>query len=148
MPGAAGSGQISNATKTPSKRRPSVNRVETNGLKISADLHDFIVNEALPGTGVDAGAFFEKFAGLVRDLAPKNHALLAERDSLQEKIDAWHVRHRNQPHDHEAYKAFLEEIGYLCPRAGFRDRDVEVDPEIASVPARSSSCRSPMRALR
>jgi malate synthase len=112
-----------------------VNRVETHGLKISADLHDFIVNEALPGTGVDTGAFFEQFAGLVRDLAPKNRALLAERDSLQEKIDAWHVRHRNQPHDHEAYKSFLSEIGYLLAEGDdFEIDTANTDPEIASVP--------------
>ncbi len=63
-------------------------RIEKNGLKISADLHDFIVNEAMPGTGVEADRFFEAFGQAVSDLAPKNRALLAKRDALQEKIDA------------------------------------------------------------
>jgi malate synthase len=62
-----------------------VNRVETNGLKISADLHGFIINEALPGTGVDADSFFQGFAALIDDLTPKNRALLAKRDSVAGK---------------------------------------------------------------
>ena len=60
-------------------------RIEKNGLKISADLHDFIVNEAMPGTGVEADGFFQAFADALADLAPKNRALLAKRDALQEK---------------------------------------------------------------
>ena len=116
-------------------RRQSVKRIEKNGLKISADLYEFLVNEALPGTGVDAAGFFEGFAAVIDDLTPKNRALLAKRDALQEKIDAWHIRHRNQPHDHDAYKQFLGEIGYLLPEGDdFEIDTANTDPEIASVP--------------
>jgi hypothetical protein len=127
------------------KRRPSVNRIETNGLKISADLHDFIVNEALPGTGVDTGSrFFEAFGTKPgAELAPKNRALLAKRDELQEKIDAWHRRDTAQPVDHDVYKDFLTEIGYLLPEGG---RSSGLDRECRSrnrldCRVRSSSCR-------
>jgi malate synthase len=71
------------------KRSVNVTRIEKNGLKISADLHDFIVNEAMPGTGVEADRFFQAFGEAVSELAPKNRALLAKRDAMQEKIDTW-----------------------------------------------------------
>ena len=92
-------------------------RIEKNGLKISADLHDFIVNEAMPGTGVEADRFFEAFGQAVSDLAPKNRALLAKRDALQEKIDAWY-RENGAPVDMAVYKDFLTSIGYLLPEGG------------------------------
>jgi len=110
-----------------------VNRIEKNGLGISADLYQFILDEALPGTGVEADGFFEAFAAAVDELAPKNRALLAKRDDLQEQIDAWH-RDNGAPHDLEAYKDFLKSIGYLLPEGGPVQVSTEnVDPEIAAV---------------
>lgn len=108
-------------------------RIDKNGLKISADLHEFIINEALPGTGVDADSFFEAFAAAVDDLAPKNRALLATRDALQKKLDAWH-RTNGAPVDLDAYKDFLTSIGYLLPEGGPVQVSTEnVDPEIALI---------------
>lgn len=108
-------------------------RIEKNGLKISAGLHQFIVDEALPGTGIEADGFFEAFGAAIDDLGPRNRALLARRDELQEKIDAWH-RDNGAPHDLEAYKEFLKSIGYLLPEGGPVQVSTEnVDPEIASV---------------
>jgi malate synthase len=108
-------------------------RIEIEGLKIERVLHDFVVNEALPGTGVDAGAFWSGFSKLVHDLAPKNRALLARRDELQGKTDAWH-RDNGAPVDMDAYKAFLIEIGYLLPEGpAFQVETQNVDPEIARV---------------
>jgi len=110
-----------------------VARIEKNGLKISADLHDFIVNEAMPGTGVEADAFFQAFADALADLAPKNRALLAKRDALQEKIDAWY-RENGAPVDMDVYKDFLTSIGYLLPEGGPVQVSTEnVDPEIALI---------------
>ena len=63
-------------------RRTDVTRIEKNGLKISADLHDFIVDQALPGTGVEPDRFFEAFGTAVSELAPKNRQLLGKRDAL------------------------------------------------------------------
>ncbi|MGS4944282.1 malate synthase G [Meridianimarinicoccus sp. RP-17] len=110
-------------------------RVERAGLAVATSLCDFIENRALPGTGIAARAFWDGFAALVRDFGPRNAELLAIRDDLQSKIDDWHKRHRNQPHDHEAYKAFLYEIGYLRPEGdAFEIDTANVDPEIATVP--------------
>ncbi len=108
-------------------------RIDIDGLKIAPELHDFVVNEALPGTGVDAAKFWTAFADMVHDLAPKNRALLAKRDAMQEKIDAWH-RDNGAPADLAAYTAFLREIGYLLPEgADFSVETSNVDPEIATI---------------
>ncbi len=110
-------------------------RVDAAGLKVARELHEFITDRALPGTGVSPDAFWSGFASLLAELTPKNRALLARRDELQAKIDQWHRERRGQAHDHEAYKAFLEEIGYLLPEGGdFQIETENVDPEVATVP--------------
>ncbi|MES2814812.1 MAG: malate synthase G, partial [Pseudomonadota bacterium] len=88
-------------------------RIDRAGLQVDAVLARFLEEEALPGTGIKAETFWSGFAGLLADFAPQNRVLLAKRDALQAKIDAWHVARRGQPHDHAGYKAFLAEIGYL-----------------------------------
>ena len=118
----------------PPRMEGALNRIDKHGLQVDARLAAFVEDRALPGTGVDAGAFWAGFAALVADLAPRNRALLAKRDSLQAQIDAWHKARRNQPHDHYAYKAFLEEIGYLLPEGpDFKIDTANVDPEIAEI---------------
>ena len=108
-------------------------RVDRHGLKVAKELEDFIAAEALPGTGIDPDAFWSGFSALVRDLTPKNRALLAKRDELQAQIDAWHVERRGQRHDPSAYKEFLAEIGYLVPEDGdFEITTANVDAEIAT----------------
>jgi malate synthase len=110
-------------------------RLDRAGLQVDAVLARFVEDEALPGTGIEAAAFWSGFAGLLAEFAPKNRALLAKRDALQAKIDAWHIARRSQPHDHAAYKAFLAEIGYLLPEGpSFGIETVNVDPEVARVP--------------
>ncbi len=110
-------------------------RTERAGLQVDTILARFLEDEALPGTGISAPTFWDGFAGLLADFAPKNRALLARRDELQSKIDAWHIARRGQPHDHAAYKAFLAEIGYLLPEGpAFTIETANVDPEIAKVP--------------
>ncbi len=109
------------------------NRVELHGLKVAEELRDFAVKEALPGTGIEPDRFWKALAEIVNDLAPKNRALLARRDALQEKIDAWY-RENGAPADQEAYQAFLREIGYLLPEGeAFSVSTENVDPEIATV---------------
>jgi malate synthase len=90
-------------------------RVEAGGLKVDKELHDFIVEEALPGTGISADAFWSGLGGVVRDLSPKVAALLKQRDALQEKIDAWHKSRGGAGFEQREYEDFLHEIGYLQP---------------------------------
>ena len=109
-------------------------RVEANGLQIDAQLYDFITNQALPGTGVDPRHFWKSFADIVAEMTPRNRALLKKRDELQAEIDAYHLERKGQPHDPEAYKAFLKTIGYLLEEGpDFEVGTANVDPEIASV---------------
>ena len=106
---------------------------EKAGLSIDSALYDFLVDEALPGTGVDAERYFADFSAIVHDLAPENRALLKTRDALQEKLDAWYCEN-GAPSDMAAYEAFLREIGYLLPEGdAFKVTTENVDPEIASL---------------
>lgn len=110
-------------------------RVDRAGLAVDKILADFIEAQALPGTGIDADSFWTGLSALAHDLGPKNRALLDKRADLQGQIDAWHKGRANQPHDAKAYKAFLEQIGYLLPEGeAFEIDTTNVDPEIALVP--------------
>ncbi|RWI50299.1 MAG: malate synthase G [Mesorhizobium sp.] len=85
---------------------------ELYGLKVARELRDFIVEDVLPGTGIQPAKFWSEFSAIANDLAPKNRALLKVRDELQDRIDEWH-RRNGAPSDLAAYRAFLKEIGYL-----------------------------------
>ncbi|QFT60327.1 Malate synthase G [Sulfitobacter sp. THAF37] len=110
-------------------------RINKHDLQVDATLVSFIETEALDGTGVAADDFWQGFSGLIHDFSGTNRDLLAARADLQGRIDDWHIARRGQAHDAEAYRAFLEEIGYLVPEgADFTIETQNVDPEIASVP--------------
>ena len=84
-----------------------------HSLQVATVLHQFINDEVLPGTGVQAADFWAGFDAIVRDLAPKNAALLSERDRLQTELDAWHSKHPGPVKNMAKYRAFLNKIGYL-----------------------------------
>ncbi|KWN64677.1 malate synthase G [Burkholderia ubonensis] len=106
--------------------------IDHDGLQVADALSQFIENEALPGTGIDKAAFWRGFSALVHDLAPRNRELLAERDRLQQELDTWHRAHPGPVRDHAAYRAFLEQIGYLVPApASVAAATENVDSEIA-----------------
>jgi malate synthase len=108
-------------------------RVERSGLRVDAALAEFLENEVLAVLGRDTGAFWSGFAELIGAFAPRNLALLAQRDELQLKIDRWHAEQRGKPHDAAAYRTFLEQIGYLVPEPEpFEIGTRNVDAEIAS----------------
>ncbi|UNU41900.1 malate synthase G [Sphingopyxis sp. YF1] len=108
--------------------------LDRHGLSIDARLVDFVQDRALPGTGLDADKFWADFAALLGKFAPENAALLQKREDLQARIDAWHGERAGQPHEPQAYQAFLREIGYLVPEpAPFQVGTQNVDPEIATM---------------
>lgn len=106
--------------------------VQVGGLQVAKVLFDFVNKEAIPGTGITADQFWAGADKVIHDLAPKNKALLAKRDDFQARIDTWHQTHAGQAHDPVAYKAFLQDIGYLLPEAAdFQASTQNVDDEIA-----------------
>ena len=109
-------------------------RVAIGDLEVARCLHDLIQDEIVPGTGIAAESFWRSLAEIVRDLGPKNRALLDRRDGLQARIDAWHAERAARPVDPAEYRAFLESIGYLLPAGdGFRIETENVDDEIALI---------------
>ena len=109
-------------------------RILRYNLSVERSLVDFIENLALPGTGISEDNFWHGLSSLVEQLTPENRTLLIKREELQSKIDSWHKARRNMPHDHEAYKSYLKEIGYLVDeKENFSVKTENVDPEISTV---------------
>src|SRR4051812_12644679 len=90
-------------------------RTTVHRLEVATELYRFLEDQVLPGTGVDSAAFWKGFDAIVHDLAPRNVALLAERDRLQAELDRWPKAHPGPIRDMAAYRGFLEGIGYLVP---------------------------------
>ena len=106
--------------------------IDKAGLKVANLLADFIDQQVLPGTGIAPEAFWAGAAKIFADFSPENRALLATRDDIQAKIDAWHQARRGQPIDQAQYQAFLKSIGYLVPEpAPFSITSERVDDELA-----------------
>ena len=107
-------------------------RTPVHRLQVATPLYQFVNEQVLPGTGLDSARFWAGFDAIVADLAPKNIALLAERDRLQTELDAWHQAHPGPIADMPAYRAFLEKIGYLVPPPqGTQATTANVDSELA-----------------
>ncbi|MBZ5487607.1 malate synthase G [Halomonas aquamarina] len=107
-------------------------RITRHRLQVAAELDRFISEQALPGTGVDESTFWAGVDALFHDLTPKNQQLLAERDALQEKLDAWHRENPGPVRDMPAYRAHLKEIGYLAEApASVKANTANVDREVA-----------------
>ncbi|GCD82376.1 malate synthase G [Parageobacillus thermoglucosidasius] len=105
--------------------------VKVGNLQVAKLLYEFINDEVLPGSEVNSETFWKDFETLIADLTPRNKALLARRDEIQEKINQWHKEHRDN-FNKEEYKAFLTEIGYLEPEVDDFEITTEgVDDEIA-----------------
>jgi malate synthase len=108
--------------------------VDRRGLRVQSALAAFMENEALPGTGIAAESFWDGLAGLFRDFSPRNRMLLARRDELQRKIDAYHRDHVDGRFAPDHYQAFLQEIGYIVPEPGdVTISTAGVDAEIAHI---------------
>lgn len=108
--------------------------IEIHGLRVAPELKAFAEEQALPGTGIEADAFWSSLSALLHDLGPRNRELLAVRDEMQARIDDWCREHQGGAVDGEAYEAFLREIGYLVEdQGGVTVETTNVDPEIARV---------------
>ena len=119
-------------SSTSSKSSKATPRTQAHSLAVATNLYDFIETEALPGTGLTSKAFWQGFNDLVLDLAPKNMALLAERDRLQAELDQWHRANPGPIQDQSGYQAFLKRIGYLVESpAKVQATTSNVDDELA-----------------
>ncbi|MES2498513.1 MAG: malate synthase G, partial [Pseudomonadota bacterium] len=108
--------------------------IDKAGLKVADTLVRFIEDQALPGTGLTVDGFWSGVSAIFARFAPLNRALLAKRDDLQAKIDAWQQERAGKPVDLDAYKAFLSDIGYLVPEpAPFTVGTANVDAELATM---------------
>ncbi|MDB5945288.1 MAG: malate synthase, partial [Ramlibacter sp.] len=107
-------------------------RTTVHSLQVATELHRFVEDKVLPGTGVDSASFWKGFDAVVAELAPRNMALLAERERLQSELDSWHKAHPGPIRDMAGYRAFLEKIGYLVPPPkGAKATTTNVDAELA-----------------
>jgi len=107
-------------------------RTQHGGLQIATPLYQLVNDKMIPGSGVSAEHFWSQFEAILTELGPKNRALLEKRDQLQAQIDDWHLQHKGQPQDLQAYKQFLYQIGYLQHEGdAFRVTTSNVDSEIA-----------------
>ena len=108
------------------------NRTPCNRLQVATVLYRFIEDKVLPGTGIDSATFWKGFDAIAHDLAPKNAALLTERDRIQTEMDKWHSAHPGPIADMGAYRTFLESIGYLVPQPKeVKATTTNVDAELA-----------------
>ena len=108
--------------------------VSVGGLQVAKCLYDLVNDEIAPGTGVDPAGFWTALESIVRDLGPKNQALLERRDAFQKTLDDWHQARKGQAIDQSEYQAFLAEIGYLVPEGtDFTISTENVDPEISTL---------------
>jgi len=107
-------------------------RTQVRSLQVATNLYKFIETKVLPDTGVSSDKFWKGFDAIVQDLAPKNIALLAERDRLQTEMDTWHSANPGPIKNMKAYRKFLEKIGYLVPQPDkVKATTKNVDAELA-----------------
>ena len=108
--------------------------IDKAGLNVAEPLVRFVEDEALPGTGIEAQAFWRGVAAVFARFAPDNRALLARRDALQAEIDAWCEGRKGSVIAPADYAAFLREIGYLVDEpAPFTIDPQKVDAEVATL---------------
>ncbi len=108
--------------------------IKINTLSVSKNLVDFVKNELLTGLDVNEKDFWDGFDKSINELAPINKKLLEVRETLQSEIDLWLKKNRNGEFNHQEYKNFLKEIGYLKEEGNdFKIDTKKLDREISSI---------------
>jgi malate synthase len=117
------------------KRGPTMtDRIQQGSLQVAPALNQLLEKNIAPGTGVTPERFWQGLESLVSTLGPRNRELLQTREDLQGKIDEWHQANPGSDYDRAAYKAFLQEIGYLLPEGpDFQISTDGVDEEVATL---------------
>ncbi|MBJ57150.1 MAG: malate synthase G, partial [Rickettsiales bacterium] len=109
-------------------------RVNKYGLQVDKLLFDFVNDKVLPGTDLEVESFWEKSSSIIKKLTKKNRELLSKRLELKQKIDNWNINNKGKELNHDEYKNFLEEIGYLIKEGEkFQINTTNIDEEIASI---------------
>ena len=108
--------------------------IAKGSLSVSIKLDEFLTSEVLPDLNITSDHFWQSLESIVQEFGPRNRELLGLRETIQQKIDDWHLSNKGQTHDFESYKSFLKEIGYLTEDKGaFTIETQNVDPEIAAI---------------
>ncbi len=109
-------------------------RITRGGLQVAQVLDELVQNDIIPGTGIEVRDFWQGLEAILAELGPENQALLKKRDALQLQIDQWHREQQGKPHDHIAYKVFLQSVGYLVDEPeDFAVTTENVDAELATM---------------
>ena len=108
--------------------------ININKLKVSESLSKFVKDELLKDTNISSDDFWLGFEKTVEELEPKNRQLINFRETLQKKIDAWHIKNKSNEFNLTEYKKFLVEIGYLKEEGPDFSIDTKnVDDEITKI---------------
>ena len=108
--------------------------INKGSLSVSIDLEAFLKSEVLPGLDLSEDHFWNSLENIINEFSPRNKELLDIRESMQGKIDAWHLANPGLEKNFDVYKDFLRDIGYLVPEGeDFKISTDNVDPEIAFI---------------
>ena len=103
-------------------------------LSVAENLYNFVNNELLSGTGINANRFWINFDKAVNELAIKNKNLLNRRDKIQRKINGWHQDRLGKKFKSKEYEKFLKDIGYILNEGNkFKIQTKNIDDEISSI---------------
>ena len=120
----------------PTNTDPFAGYIEVRELRVGQSFHDFVVDELLPGSGLDRDQFWTSLSAVIHDNRDHNGALLERRAEIQAAIDQWHCDHRHEAQNAVAYRLFLEELRYIVPEGpDFAIDTANIDHEIAQVAA-------------
>ena len=108
--------------------------INKGSLSVSIVLEAFLKSEVLPGLDLSEDHFWNSLENIINEFSPRNKELLDIRESMQVKIDAWHLANPGLEKNFDVYKDFLRDIGYLVPEGeDFKISTDNVDPEIAFI---------------